>query len=279
MTDKAQPANAASSADLNGDPTESVMDRRLRALRNDVVHGRRRSEDPALAMALMLRVQINDLRRTAAQQLERAEELRAAAQDMLTQADNLASVLDELDTAVSDEPVGWATTGLLLQYYGHAATDSEAKPLIGESTLSPEELFSEFGSSRLVVLSACSTGQGPWTARKVHSLLLERGWTSKSDRPENVVGNVLNKLTKDGTFKRIGRGVYEMTPKGMKLAARLNSPLTLTLSNGAGKTLAAGYVAAALASQHGPESPARDLTPGLAPEEGATVRAEEVSAT
>jgi hypothetical protein len=49
---------------------------------------------------------------------------------------------------------------------------------------------------------------GLWTANRALAVLEEQGWRSDSDRPLNVVGNMLAVMARDGDIKRAGRGMY-----------------------------------------------------------------------
>jgi hypothetical protein len=73
------------------------------------------------------------------------------------------------------------------------------------------------GWARAVLRQAINTQGGLWSASRAHVLLTEHGWRSESERPVNVVGNLLAAMERDGEIERTGRGMY--TSIGLAIAA------------------------------------------------------------
>jgi hypothetical protein len=69
----------------------------------------------------------------------------------------------------------------------------------------------EPGSARAILRHAINTEGGLWSASRAYTLLTSHQWQSDSDRPENVVGNLLAAMVRDGEIKRAGRGMYTST--------------------------------------------------------------------
>ncbi len=63
-------------------------------------------------------------------------------------------------------------------------------------------------SARSLLRQAIDAEGGLWSIEKALALLDQRGWTSDSDRPLNVVGNTLAAMARDDEIKRVGRGMY-----------------------------------------------------------------------
>jgi len=62
--------------------------------------------------------------------------------------------------------------------------------------------------ARSVLRQAIDSEGGLWTANKALALLEQHGWRSDSERPLNVVGNLLAAMARDNEIKRAGRGMY-----------------------------------------------------------------------
>jgi hypothetical protein len=63
-------------------------------------------------------------------------------------------------------------------------------------------------SARVALRQAIDADGGIWTAERALAVLEETGWRSDSERPLNVVGNLLAAMVRDGEIKRTGRGMY-----------------------------------------------------------------------
>ncbi len=66
----------------------------------------------------------------------------------------------------------------------------------------------EPGSARVILRHAINAEGGRWSASRAYALLKTHNWQSDSERPENVVGNLLAAMVRDGEIKRAGRGMY-----------------------------------------------------------------------
>ena len=66
----------------------------------------------------------------------------------------------------------------------------------------------EPGSARMILRQAINAEGGLWSASRAYALLKTHNWQSDSERPENVVGNLLAAMVRDGEIKRAGRGMY-----------------------------------------------------------------------
>jgi hypothetical protein len=66
----------------------------------------------------------------------------------------------------------------------------------------------EPASTRAALRQAIDTQGGTWTAERALAVLEGRGWHSDSERPLNVVGNLLAAMFRDNEIQRTGRGQY-----------------------------------------------------------------------
>lgn len=71
----------------------------------------------------------------------------------------------------------------------------------------------EPGSARAILRHAINTEGGLWSASRAYTLLKAHNWQSDSERPENVVGNLLAAMVRDGEINRAGRGMYTSTER------------------------------------------------------------------
>jgi hypothetical protein len=62
--------------------------------------------------------------------------------------------------------------------------------------------------ARVALRHAMDADGGLWTASKALGVLESHGWRSDSERPLNVVGNLLAAMVRDGEIQRAGRGMY-----------------------------------------------------------------------
>jgi hypothetical protein len=72
----------------------------------------------------------------------------------------------------------------------------------------PHTARPEDGSARAILRHAINAEGGLWSANSAYARLKKHGWRSDSERPENVVGNLLAAMARDGHVKRAGRGMY-----------------------------------------------------------------------
>jgi hypothetical protein len=63
-------------------------------------------------------------------------------------------------------------------------------------------------SARVSLRQTIDADGGIWTAERALGVLEEHGWRSDSERPLNVVGNLLAAMVRDEEIKRTGRGMY-----------------------------------------------------------------------
>lgn len=95
-------------------------------------------------------------------------------------------------------------------------------------------------SARATLRRAMDIDGGVWTAERAHTALESNGWRSDSERPLNVIGNLLAAMVRDNEIRRTSRGLYaplhptgsadESYPVGAGLVAKEPAPGVLLIT-------------------------------------------------